>query len=238
MNALSAFRAAVRVCMAALIATLVGCVTTGTQIAASQGARLDQARIATGFNEIPAMPLPFDAPLVHRVGIERNDAPAIAVELGGERTFVALFTLPIWSEPYSIDLASMMFGGAADPAIFYPRYLLLNADFSVSRQSRAQDFVYRTGMGEGMVSSTVFVNEDNRNERFLAVVGEPRTSVVEHASLSQSVGSVPLILPVKGGSLMWLIRTGGNEGAKRMRAAVGGTIRVKADLYKPKRIGG
>lgn len=223
----------------AFLATLVvsGCVTTGSQQAVKQGIRLDQAQLAKSFRDIRSLSLPFEAELVQRIGMDETETPPLAIEFAGERTFVTLFALPAWTEPYSINIASHMFGGVADPAIFYPRYVLLNEDFSVSRQSRAQDFVYRTGMGEGMIASTLFVNEENRKERYIAIIGEPRTTVAEHLSLTQSEGTVPLVIPVKGGSLTWLIRTGGNEGPKRMRAAAGGIVRVKADVYKPKRIG-
>jgi Maltose operon periplasmic protein precursor (MalM) len=222
----------------AATALVAGCVTTGSQLRANQGQLLDRAKPAADFREIKARSLPLDEALLSQIGIESTDKPlSAAIEYQGEKTFVELFSLPPWSAPYSINVASMMFGGAADPALFYPRYLLLNEDFSVSRHSKASDFVYRSGFSEGMITASAYVNTENRNERYLAIVSEPKSQITEKQSLLQSEGGVPLVAPVGGGALVWVIRTGGNEAPKTMRAAKGGTIRIKLDSYKPKRIG-
>ena len=89
---------------------------------------------------------------------------------------------------------------------------------------------------QGAVSTTVFVNKENRDEAFVAILSEPRRSVVEQASLAQTASTSPLIIPVRGGALIRLIPMGGQERPKRMRAAAGGQVLVKTELYKPKRI--
>ncbi len=222
----------------ACAALLIGCVATGTQLIVDQGQQLERARLIGEFREIKAKSLPMDEVLLAKIGGESNDASApIAIVYQGEKTFVELFSLPQWSGPYSISVASMMFGGANDPALFYPRYLLLNDDFTVSRHSKASDFVYRSGFAEGMITASVYVNAENRNERYLAIVSEARSQISEKQSLLQSEAGVPLVVPVGGGALVWVIRTGGNEAPKTMRAAKGGTVRVKLEAYKPKRIG-
>ena len=60
--------------------------------------------------------------------------------------------------------------------------------------------------------------------------------MVEQALLAQTASTSPLIIPLRGGALMWLIPMGGQERPKPMRAAVGGQVLVKTELSKPKRI--
>jgi hypothetical protein len=219
-------------------ASIAGCVTTGTQQIANYAEQLDKARTLSGFRDVPVRPLPINETLFQSIGLQSGeDQPRVAIDLEGERTFVSMFRLPEWTQSYSISVASMMFGGAADPAIFYPRYIFLGEDYTQLRRSKATDFVFRTGATEGMVSATVYVNDGNRDERYLAVVAEPRKLVTEQVALTQSAGAVPLVVPVGGGALVWMVPTGGNEGPRKMRAAASGVVRIKTESYKPKRLG-
>jgi hypothetical protein len=226
-------------CATAFVSVLLaGCVATGSQQIATYATQLGEARVVSNFREVPATTLPMNEVILQSVGrLPDEKSPTFAIELDGERTFVSLFKLPSWTAPYSISVASMMFGGSADPAIFYPRYLFLREDFTVSRRSSASDFVFRTGASEGMVTATAYLNEDNRDERYLAIVAEPRNLVTEKTALAQSEGAVPLVVPVGSGAMAWMVRTGGNEGPRKMRAAASGLVRIKTELYKPKRFG-
>ena len=71
--------------------------------------------------------------------------------------------------------------------------------------------MYRGAGAQGAASTTVFVNEENRDESLVAILSEPRRSVVERPSLAQTAGTSPLIIPVRGGALMWLIPMDGQE---------------------------
>lgn len=91
-------------------------------------------------------------------------ANLLAVRLGDdEPRFVKVFKLPDWSGPYSIQVTSYTYGGATDPVIFYPRYVLLDKNSQQTRQSVAKDFVYRGAGVQGAVSTTVFLNEEDRD---------------------------------------------------------------------------
>jgi hypothetical protein len=217
---------------------LSGCATTGSQHIETFSNRLTQEKTVTRFNELPQSALPMGESVTVQLGAETADLVNLfAIRLGDdEASFVKVFKLPDWSTPYSIQVTSYTYGGAVDPAIFYPRYILLDKNSRPTRQSVAKDFVYRGAGVQGAVSTTVFVNEENREEAFVAILSEPRHSVIEQASLAQTASTSPLIIPVKGGALMWLIPIGGQERPKPMRAAAGGQVQVKTEAYKPKRI--
>ncbi len=223
---------------AAALLWLSGCATTGSQHIETFGNRLTQAKTVTRFGELPQGALPMGESVTVPLGAETADlANLVAIRLGDdEPSFVKVFKLPDWSVPYSIQVTSYTYGGTTDPAVFYPRYVLLDRNMRQTRQSVAKDFVYRGAGAQGAVSTTVFLNEENRDEAFVAILSEPRRSVVEQTSLAQTASTSPLIIPVRGGALMWLIPMGGQERPKPMRAAAGGQVLVKTELYKPKRI--
>lgn len=220
-------------------ATLAGCVTTGTQQINVFGERLARGSLVKGFSEVPPSPLKFDDVTQIALGLESSEGVSnYTIALGDvETSFVKVYRLPDWASPYSLQLTSFVFGGLADPAIFYPRYALLDKDLKIIRQSEVSDFVYRGAGPQGAIAATVFVNEENRAETYVAIYAEPRLSVVEQTSVMQSATNTALIIPVKGGSLMWFISTGGQELPKPMRAAAGGSLQITMTAYKPKRIG-
>jgi Maltose operon periplasmic protein precursor (MalM) len=216
---------------------LSGCATTGSRQIETFDNRLSQAKTVTRFGELPQSVLPMGESVTVQLGAETTDsAIPVAIQLGDEASFVRVFKLPDWQGPYSIQVTSFTYGGLADPAIFYPRYVLLDKNARPTRHSVARDFVYRGAGVQGAISTTVFINEENRDEALVAILSEPRRSVVEQTSLAQSAGTSPLIVPVRGGALMWLIPMGGQERPKPMRAAAGGQVLIKAEAYKPKRI--
>lgn len=223
---------------AAALLLLSGCTTTGSQHIETFGNRLTQAKTVTRFSELPQSALPMGEGVTIQLGAETTDLTNLfAIRLGDdEPSFVKVFKLPDWSGPYSIQVTSYTYGGTTDPAIFYPRYLLLDKNSQQTRQSVARDFVYRGGGVQGSVSATVFLNEENRDESFIVVLSEPRRLVIEQTSLAQTGSASPLIIPVKGGALMWLIPMGGQERPKPMRAAAGGQVLIKTERYQPKRI--
>ena len=98
------------------------------------------------------------------------------------------------------------------------------------------DFVYRGAGSQGAIAATLFVNEENRAEAYVAIYAEPQRSIVEQTSVMQSATSTAMMIPVKGGSLMWFISTGGQELPKPMRAAAGGNLQIRMATYQPKRI--
>jgi hypothetical protein len=222
----------------ALAVLLNACATTGTQRSESMRSQLTKARIVDSFSALTPVALPMGEITLTTLGSDKPEAGEQVALRGanGTSSFVKLYKLPEWQGAYSINVASLMFGGADDPAIFYPRYVLLKRDHSQTRASVAKDFTFRTSGTNGMISSTIFINEENRDETFLAITAEAPTAISEELSLAQSVSTVPLVIPFKGGSIAWLIPMGGNEAPKRMRAAAGGEVRVKTELYQPKRI--
>jgi Maltose operon periplasmic protein precursor (MalM) len=215
-----------------------GCATRGQNLIDSSQTKLTSARLANGFSDIAPIDLKMNAAQEFQFGAESagvvTDA-AITLD-GNERVFAKVFRLPRWEAQYSLNITSMVMGGLADPAIFYPRYIMLDAQFKPTRRGAMRDFVYRGIGAQGAISATVFVNESNRDEAYIAIAGETRGAIKEQTSVMQSAGMQAVAVPVKGGGLfMWMIPTGGTELPKAMRSAAGGNLEVRLTSYVPKR---
>lgn len=227
-------------CIAISVATmlnLTGCASGGGRLIESSQARLSTARMASDFSAIPPINLKMDTAQEFQIGAEAatTDADLAITFDGNEAAFVKLFRLPRWQAQYSVSIASMVIGGLSDPAIFYPRYVMLDEQFKPVRRGAARDFLYRGKGAFGAISTTIFINENNRNEAYIAIMGETRGAIAEQTSVMQSAGNSAIFVPVKGGALMWLVPMGGSEPPKPMRGAVGGNLELTLTAYSPKR---
>jgi hypothetical protein len=234
------------ICLTSLFASLFnslliigvgGCASGGQNLIDSSQSKLATARLANGFSDIPPIDLKMNEASEFQIGTERADAVVdMAITLDdGERVFAKVFRLPRWEAQYSVQITSMVMGGLTDPAIFYPRYIMLDEKFAPVRRGATKDFVYRGVGAFGAISATVFLNESNRHEAYIAIVGETRGAVKEQTSVMQSSGMNSVVIPVRGGFFMWFIPTGGSELPKPMRGAAGGNMEVRLNLYAPKR---
>jgi hypothetical protein len=217
---------------------VTGCASRGQNLIDSSQNKLSAARLANGFSDIPPIDLKMNTAQQFQIGAESAGAVAdVAIMLDdNERVFVKVFRLPRWEAQYSVHITSMVMGGLADPAIFYPRYIMLDEQFKPTRRGATRDFVYRGIGAHGAISATVFVNESNRNDAYIAIAGETRGAINEQTSVMQSGGMHAVAVPVRGGGLfMWMIPTGGTELPKPMRGAAGGTLELRLASYVPKR---
>lgn len=219
-----------------------GCATTGQKHIESSLAQLETAKEVRSANELPvAGDLSFDKVAEFPLGSDKAEhvmLDRVWNRASGDRSFARLFRLPQWASPYSIQVSSYVVGPPNDPALFYPRFTLLDNDFRVTRQSVSTQFAYRAGIsGRHGLSARVFLNEGNRDERYLLISGEPRVSVEVLKSAMQTSGTQPVTIPVKGGFLMWMIPTGSSEQPTPMQAAAGGTLQLKLEAYAPKIVG-
>jgi hypothetical protein len=153
----------------------------------------------------------------------------------GTREIVKLFKLPAWKRPYSIQITSLAVGGLADPALFYPKLIFMDASFKRTRETRQADFVYRSVGAQGGVAATMFVNESERDETYMAIVSESRDALREETSVMQSSGATAIAIPVGVGFAMWVVPTGGTELPKQLRALAIGPMQIKITPYAPAR---
>jgi hypothetical protein len=167
-----------------------------------------------------------------------NEPPSGVIRLSdGEKSFARLYKLPPWTGVYSIKLSSYMLGNLEDPALFYPRATMLDANFKPTRNTIQKDFTFRTLGERGLISADLWVNEADKRDAYMLVSAEPRAQVSEQINPLQSSGGVPMIVPIGPVILVWRVPVGGTELPKLMKAANAGQV---VAIFKPlvtKRIG-
>jgi hypothetical protein len=220
-------------------AALGGCATNGSQHILRAEEQRAGAIVVPGLSALPVVPLKWDANEEVTMSLEANaEAKSFAiVGANGETEIVRLLRLPPWSAPYGINVTSFAVGGLGDPALFYPKLVFLDENFRTTRQTRQSDFVYRSVGAQGGIATSVFVNEANRGDAYLAIFSETREGVVEQDSVMQSSGAAPLVVPIGPYIVTWLVPTGGTELPKKLRALAVGPVRLRIAPYgKPGKI--
>jgi Maltose operon periplasmic protein precursor (MalM) len=223
-----------------LTALLAGCQTTERKQTTSMLQAEKTLAVATkvsSLSELPVNTLLLDAPNQFFLGESPEKTDSAWVRPNQPDTFVRVFRLPTWQDPYSIELSSFVRGDLIAPSLFYPKLLMLNKDFQVTRESQASDFRFRIDATQGYIANNLFVNEENKQETYIAIIGEPKASRVEQLSNVQSQGSFPVAAPIGPFIFVWHIRTGGSEQATTMKATESGPLRLVIKQYKPKKVG-
>jgi len=212
-----------------MLAALGGCATNGSQRILRAEEQLASATVVAGLSAVPALPLPWNANEEVTMTLPREGSdPQFAIPVGhGERRIVQLLKLPAWSQPYAINLTSFAVGGLGDPALFYPKMVFLDASFRTTRQTRQSDFVYRSVGAQGGISTTVFMNEADRNEAYLAILGETQEGITEQDSVMQSSSATPVVVPIGPYIVTWMVPTGGAEPPRKLRALAVGPLRLR-----------
>lgn len=157
----------------------------------------------------------------------------------GEAIYAALYSLPEFKSAYSVRITASVMGDRQNPSVYYPRMMFLDETFKVTRHTVQKDFRFRSNGANGVISATVFVNEQNRNDRYVAIVEEPREDVVEQASLIAGQAPSPMVLPLalKVAEIMWVVGSTSNEPERRLRAAREGVYELSFTPYKVRKLG-
>lgn len=218
---------------AVAVVALGGCATKGSQHILLAEEQRASAVVVAGFGALPVRPLQWDANEEVTMSLEVDaKTPSYAIAgPHGEAEIVQLFKLPAWSAPYGINVTSLAVGGLADPALFYPKLVFLDGNFRTTRQTRQSDFVYRSVGSQGGISTTVFVNEADRGDAYLAIFSEHRDAVVEQDSVMQSSSSTPVVVPVGPYIVTWIVPVGGSEPPRKLRALAVGPMRLRIAPY-------
>jgi hypothetical protein len=219
--------------------SLQGCQTTGpsSQAVGSPAVAAEATRKVDRLDRVAALPVGFENS-VETTLVSGDPARDVRWEPSDrEASYVRLLKLPPWTAPYSINTLSYVEGGIEAPAIFFPRLVFLDAQFKVTRESKATDFVYRLGGRYGALAATHFVNEVDRQEAYVAIVAEPSSSRFELTSNLQSQMSIPVVVPVGPVMLVWNISRGGAEAPTSMKALESGTLLLQLKKYELKKFG-
>lgn len=227
--------AGLRLSGAALAVLLVaGCVTSGREFAIKgEQALAERAGAAKPIHLIDYTPLPFGEPLE----LELNQLDQV-VALDSDVAFTKAFALPQWTVPASLKVKSFRVGAPQDPAILYPVVIFLDEAFRETRRSEARQFVYRReGFNEGDgLSATFFLNESNRNERYVLVMSRRKDADGSMSLSTHVVQITPVVVPVGAGSITWMIPTGGQDFATPMAASPSGKLKLHFEEYRPQRM--
>lgn len=210
-----------------------GCASTGSQHIARAEEQRARASLVQNLSAVPARELRWDPLEETTLSLDAGEKDGLFAVTGaaGEIEIVQVIRLPAWSAPYGINITSFAVGGLADPALFYPKLVFLDAAFNKTRETRQSDFVYRGVGAQGGISANVFVNERNRGEAYLAIFSETRDGVREETSVMQTAGASPLIVPVGPYVVTWMVPTGGAELPKKLRALAVGPMRIRVTPY-------
>jgi hypothetical protein len=221
----------------AAVGILAGCATTGTHHISRAEEQRARATVVGKLADVPPHTFVLDAndAALLQTGEAQQEQTYALAGPNGTREIVKLYKLPTWKRPYSIQVTSLAVGGLTDPALFYPKLTFLDASFTRTRETQQSDFVYRSVGAQGGIATTVFVNESERNEAYLAIASETREGLREQTSIMQSSGGTAVAIPVGVGIAVWVIPTGGTELPKQLRALAIGPMQIKITPYAPAR---
>jgi hypothetical protein len=213
---------------------LMGCATEPSAVDAVSAAQsaLASAPLCCSFlADAPRSPLPLQSTLVS-IGIDR---PVFA--FNGQRAFFVLYELPAFSAPYSILVESQpvdmpttyekgggLFGASSATAktLMAVAIAMLDAGFS---QQRVFDSGTMRPRGEGL-EQTVFVNDSNATERYIAIYGVDRREVV-----SKTYSNITVTPVMAGGVVGTMI--GGEDRTGRIHFSPTGVLRLTVSGLAP-----
>lgn len=217
-----------RLWVAALV-LLSGCATSPPAtdtVAFARTALAAASPCCTTLAEAPRMPLPLAEALL-LIGVDRP-----VFDFDGRRAFFVLLELPRFAVPYSILVESVpsdaaaavekgggLFGTTrvAAKTLLTPGIQMFDETFAATRRFDHNGLRAR---GDGL-ERTVFINDSNAGERYMAIYGIDRQEVL--TKTYGVVTSTPIMAGGVGGVLI-----SGQDQTARIHFAPTGAVRVKA----------
>ena len=217
-----------------MVVLSTGCATTGTsQVNQGQVLLAASQQLVSSPDQLSYDLLKFEEPVKFAF-----DEKAAVMTTGDKRRFAKGFALPTGREPYSITITSYKIGSLTDPAILYPEVEVLDKDYRIVRRLPFGDFVFRCSRSSEGLNAVLFVNNNNRGERFLLLTNRSLDEADLIASQSNITGSMPVVVPVPGvGVFMWNVPTGKNTPPIKIKASATGQMEVLSQEYRPKKLG-
>ena len=199
---------------------LMGCqaVPTGGQIVSEGVVALQKAPLCcealAGAKKIP-LPLTATDILV--------DSSSQAREFDGNKAFFMLVELPVYEKPYSIILTSSAKGVINDSALFIPKVSVYDSEFVATRKYDENSLRNRGNSLE----RTVFINPQNRSERYMAIYGSNLSASIERPYSEVTYTTVMV------GTMMFNM-VGGRDDKSTLRSSPTGTLHIEVKgLEKP-----
>lgn len=225
------------------LASLSGCQTTRSSVVEREATPgTPMAQTVTSLRELMPTPIMF-ASESDTVQVRTNmlsDPPLQKLQQSeGEPIFAALYSLPEFKSAYSVRISASVLGDRQNPTVYYPRMVFLDETFAVTRHTTQKDFRFRANGANGVISATIFVNEQNRKDRYVAVMEEPPKDVVEQLSLIAGQAPSPMVLPLalKVAEIIWVVGSTSNEPERRLRASRAGVYELSFTPYRTRKLG-
>ncbi|TAG49981.1 MAG: hypothetical protein EAZ30_01565 [Betaproteobacteria bacterium] len=220
----------------------VGCQTTAIGVAEQSARQMAATQTVASFRDLKPVPIVLsngNEPMQLSVNMLTDATLQKVQQPEGEPILATLYSLPEPKTAYSVRISAAVSGSRDHPTVYYPRMLFLDEAFIVTRYTTQNDFRFRANGANGAISATVFVNEGNRNERYLVVLEEPAKGVTEQLSLIAGQAPPPMVLPLplKLAEMMWVVGSTSNEPERRLRAARAGVYELSFAPYRTKRLG-
>lgn len=194
-----------------LSALLAGCATPGRELLTESSKALSEAPLCcTSLATALRVPLPLQPT---EVVVDRT---VQAFDFGGNKAFFVLYELPRFERPYGVVVSSIAAGTIEDVALFVPRMATYSADFKPVRF-----FDEKTLRNRGNnLERTVFFNQADATERFLAIYGSDLAASVDRAY------SMVTVTPVFAGPVMFNMY-GGQDGKSTLRSSPAGKLKIE-----------
>lgn len=206
-----------RTCIAAAaLLCLAGCATPGRDLLAEAVRALAATPVCcSSLATARRVPLPVEAAdLV-------IDQTSQAFDFGGNKAFFALYELPGYQQSYSILLTSMPTGTLQDIALLIPRVATYDEQFKVVRF-----FDEKTLRNRGnSLERTVFINPQDRHERYIAVYGSDLSASLERAY------SIVTVTPVMVGGATFNFYSGA-DGKSTLRSSPAGRLKIEVKGFE------
>lgn len=114
------------------------------------------------------------------------DAKRQVFDFGGTKAYFVLYKLPAFTKPYSFVITSLPAGSTADMAILLPRVTLYDEQFTPTRYYDDTSLRNRGSTLE----RTVFINEPNKAERYVAIFGSDMKAAMERSYSMVTVNTI------------------------------------------------
>lgn len=199
------------------ILLFVGCAKTNADYTALRDNKLNTVKT---FSTLTEKKLENEKELT----IELGDTDKEIVTIDNQRVFASKLDISKRNKPFSVDIVSGSTAGFFAPKIFF-----LSGTNKIIKITTARDLRFDRGFFKG----TVFINKDYEKIASL-VVTQDLNELHKNHKVSY-ITSVPIIIPV-GPYLMTYISSSGDQN-KTIKNAYGGNIKLKLQVYNPRKVG-
>lgn len=215
-----------------VVACGAGCAAPGGPTVATE----DDRRVIAGRDVSEVGRLAF-APLA--LAEERTvvfSTSSSVIERDGRRIVAAGFRLPDDAGRMTLAVRTPVQRAREGRAIFFPDLIWLGEDFAELGRMPVERFVLRSVAGGDTLTGDTFIDAGPGAARYLLVTERSVTTDERPLVQTTEIGSIPVIVPMPGGVFVWNIPTGSTAPPARLLASPGGTVVLRVDRPRYRRI--